>query len=292
MAVDAGGDEVLIHEDDDDFSYNDDIDQYAHYDYEYEPPEPRIIGDYHSSKRRVQVRPSAWTKMKNRYMGVELEVEVVNDEYNREEKAAHLNTVINGDEIGKNVFFERDGSLSNGFEIITHPMGMDDHKKMWEWLKDRKAVRGMRSHQTTTCGLHVHVSKSTLSKLQIAKIVTFVNNRDNQPLIKAVARRYETGYCKIKSKKIGQSHYSEDRYEAVNITPLNTIEFRIFRGSLKYESVVAAIQFSNAVVEFCDPSRTSVRDLTADNFLNFIREEIPSDTDILVPYIEQRLELA
>lgn len=288
-ALDSEGLEVLIHEDDDDFSWSDEADQYVHH--EYEPPGPVIIGNYHESKRRVQVRPSPWTKLKNRYMGVELEVEVVGDG-DRGEKAEELHRLINGEEIGKNVFFERDGSLNNGFEIITHPMGMDDHRKIWEWLKDRKATRYLRSHQTQTCGLHVHISKGALTKLQIAKIVTFINNRDHESLIKAVARRYETGYCKIKNKKIGQSHYSEDRYEAINITPRNTIEFRIFKGSLKYESVMAAIQFSNAVVEFCDPSRTSVRDLTMDNFLRFIKEDISEDTDILVPYLDNRLELA
>jgi hypothetical protein len=111
-------------------------------------------------------------------------------------------------------------------------------------------------------------------------------------LIRAVARRYAEGYCRIKVKKIGQSAESDDRYDAVNITPRRTIEFRIFKGSLKYESVMSAIQFSNAVTEFCSRSTTSVLDLKADKFMDFIDQECREDTDILRPYLAARLELA
>ena len=171
-------------------------------------------------------------------------------------------------------------------------MGMDRHRDLWAWLKDKDAVRALRSHNTTTCGLHVHVSKEGLSKLQIAKIVAFVNDPDNADLIRAVARRYAEGYCRIKEKKIGQAAQSEDRYEAVNITPRKTIEFRIFKGTLKYESVMAAIQFSNALVEFCGRSTTSIRELKADKFMDFIKSDESGDTDMLVPYLENRLETA
>ena len=290
-ALDEEGDEVLIHYENDNFRFDDELDQYVHYD--YEPPEPTVIGNYHSSKGYHRPQPSPWTRMKKRYLGVELEVEIKREAtLSRTEKAKLLHDKLNDNEHGRNVFFENDGSLNNGFEIITQPMGLDKHKELWQWLSDRDAVRGLISHNTTTCGLHVHVSKAGLSKLQIAKIVSFVNDPDNEELIRAVARRYAEGYCRIKAKKIGQSAQSEDRYEAVNITPRNTIEFRIFKGSLKYESVMSAIQFSNALVEFCARATTSVQDLKTDKFLEFMAKVVPEDTDVVRPYITQRLETA
>jgi len=286
-ALDQYGNRCVIHEDDDDFQFDDDDDEYHHVDYS---PSARVIGNYHSSKGSQRPQISDWTKMKKRYLGVELEVEVRDNE--RGEKALALHKLINDEQFGAKVFFENDGSLSNGFEIISQPMGLDKHRDLWAWLKDKNAVRSLRSHNTTTCGLHVHVSKDGLSKLQIAKIVSFINDPDNEDLVRAVARRYAEGYCRIKSKKIGRSAQSDDRYEAVNITPRKTIEFRIFKGSLKYESVMAAIQFSNALVEFCGRSTTSIRELKADKFLEFIRSDESGDTDMLVPYLENRLETA
>lgn len=286
-AHDQYGNRCVVHEDDDDFEYNDDDDEYYHVDYS---PASRVIGNYHSSKHSQRPQPSPWTRMKKRYLGVELEVEVRDND--RSDKALALHKLINNEQFGDKVFFENDGSLNNGFEIISQPMGMDKHRDLWAWLKDKDAVRSLRSHNTTTCGLHVHVSKDGLSKLQIAKIVSFINDPDNEPLIRAVARRYAEGYCRIKVKKIGQAAQSDDRYEAVNITPRKTIEFRIFKGSLKYESVMAAIQFSNAVVDFCSRSTTSIRELKADKFLDFIRDDETGDNDVLVTYLENRLETA
>lgn len=287
-ALNESGIEVIIDEDDEDFSYSDDEDTYVHYNYE---SKPIVIGSYHSSKGKFSARVSPWTQMKNRWFGVELEVEMRGDG-DRQGKAVELNEIINGGALGDKVFFENDGSLNNGFEIISHPMGLDLHRDLWAWLKDKDKTSGIRSHNTTSCGLHVHVSRRGLTKLQIAKIVTFVNNPGNEDLIRAVARRFNEGYCKIKNKKVGESATSGDRYEAVNVTSSKTIEFRIFKGSLKYESVISAVQFANAVVEFCAPGQTSITDLNADNFLKFCEQQIPEDTDVLRPYIAARLETA
>jgi hypothetical protein len=288
-AIDQDGRSCTIHYEDDDFTYDDDEDTYVHEDYD---PASRIIGNYHSSKHSQREQPSEWTKLKKRYLGVELEVEVVADRSDRATKAKEIFDHVNDGEFGKRVFFENDGSISHGFEIISQPMGLDKHRELWAWLNDRNLVRHLRSHNTTTCGLHVHVSKQNLSKLQIAKIVTFVNDPDNEQLIRAVARRYAEGYCRIKHKKIGAAAHSEDRYEAVNITSRKTIEFRIFKGSLKYESVMAAIEFSNAVVDFCGRAKTSIVDLKADKFLEFINSDESNETEFLRPYLAQRLEAA
>ncbi len=288
-AIDENGQRCTISSDDDNFSYNEDEDTWVHEDYD---PASRIIGNYHSSKHSQREQPSEWTKLKKRYLGVELEVEVMSDRADRATKAKEIFEHVNDGEFGKRVFFENDGSISHGFEIISQPMGLDKHRELWAWLNDRSLVKHLRSHNTTTCGLHVHVSKQNLSKLQIAKIVTFVNDVDNEQLIRAVARRYAEGYCRIKHKKIGAAAHSEDRYEAVNITSRKTIEFRIFKGSLKYESVMAAIEFSNAVVDFCGLAKTSIKDLKADKFLEFINSDESNETEFLRPYLAQRLEAA
>lgn len=282
---------VLIHSEDDNFVYSDDHDFYHHID--WQEPEPPVIGRYHNSKPHQRVIIDDWSKLKHRWFGVELEVEIKDHQVDRESKAKLLHELINDGEYGKRVFFEYDGSLTNGFEIVTQPMSLPGHHDMWQWLNNRDATRHLLSHNTRTCGLHVHVNKDNLTQIQIAKIVTFVNDPRNEDMIKAIARRYAEGYCKIKQKDLDTAHVSSDRYEAVNLTNRNTIEFRIFKGSLKYESVIAAIEFSHALCDFCSlPSTNDVASLTGDNFIDFINNDGAAETSILRPYMNAVLQTA
>jgi ribosomal protein L37AE/L43A len=290
-ARNADGSYVLIDEDDDDFEYNEDSDCWFHVD--YVPPDPPTIGSYHSSKPYQSIIIDEWSKIKHRWFGVELEVEVKDHSIDKESKAKALHKIINNGERGKRVFFENDGSLSNGFEIVTQPMSLPAHHDMWQFLRDRDAVRYLLSHNTRTCGLHVHVNKDNLTQIQIAKIVTFVNDPINESMIRAIARRYAEGYCKIKQKDLASAHQSSDRYEAINVTPRHTIEFRIFKGSLKYESVIAAIEFCNALTDFCSlPSTNDAASLNGDNFIDYINDQGAAETTVLRPYMNAVLQTA
>lgn len=281
-AIDEYGNEVSVSEGNDDFSYDEDREMYVHH--EYSPP---LIGDYHSSKNRVVMKPDEWTAKHNRYLGVELEVEC--EDGNRKGNAQLIKDYV--EDQGHRVFFERDGSLSNGFEMITDPMSLPAHRDLFSFLTQKSLTRNLRSHNTGTCGLHVHVSRSGLTDLQIQKVVAFVNSPDNEWFIRALARRYSSGFCVVKSdKKIGKSiHIGIDRYEAVNLTNRRTIEFRIFKGSLRYEAVIAAIEFCHAILEFCKPAVTGINQLSAGAFLTFCSKQLASDTKTLRSYVSQRI---
>lgn len=287
-AVNENGLRVMVSSEDSRFEYDEDDDTYYHVSYQRTP---RVMGEYHSSKRNQRIIKDDWSVAKHRWLGVELEVEIRDENLDRATKALELNGLINDGEVGKRVFFERDGSLTNGIEIISQPMSLPMHHDLWQWLNNRSAVAGLRSHMTSTCGLHVHVNRDALSQLQVARIVTFINDPSNEDLIRAIARRYAEGYCRIKQKKLEDAGQSNDRYEAVNITGSNTIEFRIFKGSMKYESVVAAIEFTNSMVDF-STKFTKAEELNTSNFLNFINDDAFKETTYLRPYIANRLELA
>ena len=286
-----GGGEQACHCNDNNYHYNEDQDYWQHVD--YVPPPPPVIGSYHTSKSLQRVIVDEWSTLRHRWFGVELEVELKDRGMDLESKARQLHDLINGGERGKKVFFERDGSLTCGFEIITQPMSLPAHHDLWQFLRDREAVRNLLSHNTRTCGLHVHVNKDSLSQIQIAKIVTFINDPGNESMIRAIARRYAEGYCKIKEKKLETAHVSSDRYEAVNITGRNTIEFRIFKGSLKYESVIAAIEFCHSLCDFTAlPSTNDVKSLTGENFIDYINDAGAAESQTLRPYMNAVLQTA
>ena len=268
-ALDRDGDEVFIHEDDDNFNWDDDEDNYVHYD--FSGRKPQLLGSYHS-RARVGKQPfihSDWTKQNNRFMGVELEVEVKDGDI--DDHVTALNDKLNDGEVGKRVYFEADGSLTHGFEIITNPMGLDSHRELWSALQDLDLISGMRSHNTSTCGLHVHVSRNNMHTMQINKMNVFLNHPDNQALVKAIARRYDVNYARIAQKRLSTAHkYDVERRDALNITNDRTVEFRIFKGTLKYDTLIAAIEFANAVVNFTMPASPAGFDLSTQRFIDFI----------------------
>ena len=296
-ALDEDGNRITIHSDAYQFAYSQYQGMYVHQNHPDHPQnrgrEPELIGNYHSSKGNFYLQHDEWTKTNSRWFGVELEVMHQDGEVHKAAKAIHEVVNNNGDEalLGKRMFFERDGSLgSSGFEMITQPMSLPAQRKTWEFLKDKSNIHLLRSHKTNNCGLHVHVSRTGLTKLQIAKLVTFINDPLHEDFIRAIARRYQNGFCNIKPKKIGTAAQSNDRYEAVNLTPRATIEFRLFKGTLKYESLIAAIEFTHALIEFCKPTQTSITDLTTDAFMRFMEQKIPHETEFVRPYIKNNLE--
>lgn len=284
--IDENGQEVEFHTDCDDFHYNDDDGVYYHYNYERGSA---LINSYHTAKNRGLYKKitSDWTARNKRYMGIELEVEIRNRDIKRGDVAERLHAVLNDGQSGKRVHFEEDGSLTSGFEIISNPMGLDTHTEFWTWLQDKDLIRGLRSHDTSTCGLHIHVSRRGMNRWQIARINTFINHPDNMELISKIARRYSSSYARISEKKLSKAHYDADRYDALNLNNSETIEFRIFKGTLKYESLMAAIEFVNALVNFTMPASPAGCNLSTERFTRFI-ESFPqrSETKFLRSYLQ------
>jgi len=284
-AIDERGRSCVIHQDDEDFQYDDDEDASTHID--YVSPSRSIIRDYHSSKCDQFTISDDWTVSANRHLGVELEVECTGTR-DRTTIATGIHEAVNGGVYGHRMFFERDGSLNDGFEMISQPMSLPALREVFSFLRQPDMVAGIRSHRTTTCGLHVHVSRTGLSNLTLARAVTFVNDPSNDAFITAIARRYNNGFCRYVEKVVETAHLPGDRYEAVNLTNANTVEFRIFRGSLKYEAVVAAMEFCHALLEFCARESMTASGLNARAFLAFCAASMSDETATMRRYVSER----
>lgn len=122
---------------------------------------------------------------------------------------------------------------------------------------------GYRSHQARTCGLHIHVNRTAFGEYEasqdacIARILYFFEklwdellkfSRRTPQQLDHWAARY--GY-KDRPKDIldHAKKGGQGRYACVNLENRNTIEFRMFRGTLKYNTLIATLQLVNRV---CD----------------------------------------
>jgi len=178
-------------------------------------------------------------------------------------------------------------------------MTLDYHinEMNWSELFSRAVSMSYRSHQTSTCGLHVHINRSAFGETEseqedvISRIVYFVEKHWNELLklsrrteanINRWASRYgiattaKDTYKNAKEKRLG-------RYVAVNLENYNTIEFRIFRGTLNYKTFVATLQL---VQQICNVAMyLTDKELEGLTWSNFVLN-ISSDKPELIDYLK------
>jgi hypothetical protein len=209
------------------------------------------------------------------YFGIELEVEVTNPGTRGERAEETLSS------LGRDfAVCMHDGSLAddgkNGFEIISAPATVAVHRGAWSDFLEN--TNGLTSWKSGNCGMHVHVSRAPLSQLTTGKILVFVNDPANKTFIEHVAGRSSEAYAKLQKKKVSDAKgCAGGRYQAINLENPNTIEFRIFRGTLKKESFFKNLEFVAACVDFA--KSTGLRDLRSIDFLRFVdsrRKDYPA----------------
>ena len=265
------------------------------------------IGGRHSGKNILQHIPSDFDARNPKiFLGMELEVEVNRDHEGRNAKAeelySHIKHYTHDDGTRHQyIHIEDDGSLDYGFEMVTGWTGLDVHAQMLQFFK--KPWRHVKSHDTRTCGLHVHISKGDMTMFHGCKIVFFINDSNNQKLIRDIARRSDHHYAKIHNKKASYDwlknakqgrnkkqqleRLNPDRTEAVNFNNPATVEFRIFKGTLRYETQMACLEFTYATWFFCRDA--GVTELTTEKFIKFIcQPNQRKDTKFLRQYLREK----
>ena len=125
---------------------------------------------------------------------------------------------------------KHDGSMKNGFEVVSVPMTLDAHRNSWGPFFTIIKKASVETHNL--CGMHVHVSKSLLTPFQIGKMLVFIYSKSNSQFIRSIAgRNPPPSYAELGEKKIGDCNKHHIRKSALNLTGNNTIEFRLFKST-------------------------------------------------------------
>lgn len=201
------------------------------------------------------------------YLGVELEIEA--PELSAREILGQQLAEHHDAKSGEPFFYGTyDASLDCGVELTSQPATLNYHrsKARWDfWLADLRR-KGWKSHDTTTCGLHIHLNKGTeaaswgndahrqsktIGEALTAKIAYFVHSQDE--LLQKLGRRPSVNYARYdKSKKLSKRLVSDCREtgEAISIRG-RTLEFRFPKGTLKTETFYATLELIEAITLFC-----------------------------------------
>ncbi|WP_067474230.1 hypothetical protein [Nocardia amamiensis] len=182
------------------------------------------------------------------FLGLELEVKTPGSGYRDAVDTAIAH-------IGDLAYLKEDGSISCGFELVTHPMSYEYALERFPWTLLRR-LRLQGCYTDTGVGIHVHVSRAGFSSPAHAyrwlkfvyrnehPVTTLARRRDSEwaefsPQQRSNAQRYAKG---------SQAGYG--RYQAINVYPEATFELRIFASSLHPQQVQAALAFAAASVEY------------------------------------------
>ena len=221
----------------------------------------RRVRSYHEHKN--EFTPYKLDKEKNPYyIGFELEIEHKDNTTRNEEEALDILQNLN-------VVFEEDGSLNDsGVEIISQPQSYNYIMKNKDKIKqafEGVVKLGYISHNSDNCGLHFHFTRPKNDKYTIQRIWLILETFKNE--IKQITRRggddhwckwlSDNTYEKIKALNSDyiNDHKDGDRYKALNNTNTNTIEFRIFKGTLNFETFISDLQFLNNIYKLAKSNK-------------------------------------
>jgi hypothetical protein len=204
------------------------------------------------------------------FFGIELEVEKMDkSETQRHVMASKIEN--------KAWYFKNDGSLNNGFEIVSHPLTFSYIKhsaKDFESALNELSNNAYNSYNANTCGMHIHISKKAFGTWQLYKFMKFF--AENVPFIVAISQRkmdklvqwanIEDNDDNALMYKAKKKEGNSARYVAINLQNYSTIEIRIFRGTLNFQSFMKNIEFVHALYMFTKESKI----ITLDSFKEYI----------------------
>lgn len=205
------------------------------------------------------------------HFGIELEVEKAESDISHPDMAKQIHN--------ENLYYlKRDGSLDNGFEIVTHPMTFNyiqaNRETVFLPLLNKLVDNQYRSYDANSCGIHIHMSKQAFGTWQLYRFMKFfIDNRDFVTAISqrkpeklerwaAIDNDNEDAIIYKAKKKYGNSK----RYVAVNLQNQSTVEIRIFRGTLNYFSFMKNVEFCYALFNFTRDSK----DTSVNSFKEYI----------------------
>jgi hypothetical protein len=216
------------------------------------------MSNYHGDAIR-----NAWTVPKNA-IGVEIET------YCKGNRNALANNVRNA----HNCAAERDGSLdsSKGIEIITPPMSPCELLTKIPAILDTIKAHNCESWKKSGYGIHVNIDCRNWDDKTKA---TFCNqfNAVNSTWLKAYAGRGDTDYTKLKTSD-NEVEIPRCKYSAAGVKSGGRCEVRIFKSTLRTESVLAYVSLCQ------DALRYSIETLTTkpSHFLQWLKHNASPNT--------------
>lgn len=220
--------------------------------------------------------------------GVELEVEC-DEEFTPKSVYENVEDIIKDD-----FYVEKDGSLINGFEIISKPFSynymVENLENTFEELT--KKLQYQINNKATSNGMHIHMSKlnekHTFNMVCVTEYyqaeLTTLANREGRSLKRWAKFLIDIQDHNLLSENMINYEIDDDfRYLALNISNTNTLELRIFNSTNDDKEILGRIELvanmyawaeENQINNFKNmPNFIDVATYKTNNYVSYILEK-------------------
>lgn len=199
-------------------------------------------------------------------LGVEIEVagnDPVKDTEIKEDVVKKCIRIMNGSDSDEEnlIYSTHDGTVQ--IEFDTMPCSLEFHKNKMNYRKMFKYLDsvGYKGHDCDCAGLHIHADRKYLGRtkfqqdLVIAKILYIIEKFNDDLCIIARRNNDYSVFCGDKcTSDTAVTLYGKYRNigkrAALNLQHSNTIEFRMFRSTLKYETLLLTLELVQDIINF------------------------------------------
>ena len=230
---------------------------------------------------------------KDYYIGIELEME--KEDSTLRERGENIVNVLNesGGDYSPLLEWKKDGSLECGVEMVTAPISLAIFKDRIIPIVEKLHEIGYTSEKGGRCGNHIHISKNVFSEEAQSRLVLIYAKFEQQ--IKILSRRgTNNSYCRDvlenfdslefeNSMKVANSQKNKGKCTAINFSNKNTIEFRVFRGTMNTNKLVANIQLVQLLADWSRKPLT-IYDILNLNIADFKNEILTNEYAELLNY--------
>ena len=243
-----------------DYCTEDDITYHDGYYYCPDCAPSSVIADYHHTEAEHFLTVPGDADQP--YLGVELEMEYPDDD----SRLSAAEEILDHPQYGAYYECKEDGSLSDtGLEVVTQPATLAYHKSGYDQLMlDVAHKHHAESHNAGTCGLHVHIDAGFFiatglpkARFRAGYIMDTLFSACESQIVCFSRRSYASlshwaGILNMRMAKASSSLSDKlceylaakyTRYHAVNLDNTDTIELRVFRGTLRDETFYATLEF-------------------------------------------------
>ena len=187
--------------------------------------------------------------------------------------------------------------MERGVEMVTAPISLEIFKKDIVPVIKKLHENGFTSEKGGRCGQHIHISRNVFSDEEQSRLVLIYAKFEKQ--IKILSRRgTNNGYCRDvlenfesleveNSLRIADSQKNKSKFTAINFSNKNTIEFRVFRGTMNTDKLIANIQLVQLLADWSRKNLT-IYDILNLNITDLKNEILLNDYTELLAYCTEK----
>lgn len=224
-------------------------------------------------------------------LGAEIEVAGNHPETDRrikEDVVKKCIQIINGSDSDEEnlIYSTHDGTVQ--IEFDTMPCSLEFHKNKMNYRKMFKYLDsvGYKGHDCDCAGLHIHADRKYLGRtkfqqdLVIAKILYIIEKFNDDLCIIARRNNDYSVFCGDKcTSDTAVTLYGKYRNigkrAALNLQHSNTIEFRMFRSTLKYETLLLTLELVQDIINFSkNISFEELEDMSWNDLMDTFSDEL------------------